>query len=136
MATPFVPGGAGAAIKAARTADKATDALRAMKRGIESEKRVLRDMGLEKNTRLQKVKLKGTEEPVTVIPDAITKDRVIEIKDAKAVYNTRQIKGEIEYAKQNGKQFELVIGEKTHVSSEISKDETIIITRRKDLGPQ
>ena len=29
MATPFVPGGAGAAIKAARTADKATDALRA-----------------------------------------------------------------------------------------------------------
>ena len=27
-------------------------------------------------------------------------------------------------------------GEKTHVSSEISKDETIIITRRKDLGPQ
>lgn len=28
MATPFVPGGAGAAIKAARTADKATDALR------------------------------------------------------------------------------------------------------------
>ena len=49
------------------------------------------------------------------------------------VYNTKQIKAERQVAKESGKQFEIVTGEKTHVSKKISEDE---IVRRKDIGPK
>ena len=56
------------------------------------------------------------------------------IKDAKAVYNTKQIQGEYQAAKKAGYDFKIVTGEKTHVSSNIPSDVEII--RRSDLGPQ
>ena len=45
VATPFVPGGAGAAIKAARTADKATDALRLESKVFDETKQSARFVG-------------------------------------------------------------------------------------------
>ena len=62
-----------------------------------------------------------------------TASKIIEIKDTKSVYNTKQIKAERQVAKESGKQFEIVTGEKTHVSKKISEDE---IVRRKDIGPK
>ena len=62
--------------------------------------------------------------------------RIIRISltfDYKSVYNTKQIKAERQVAKESGKQFEIVTGEKTHVSKKISEDE---IVRRKDIGPK
>ena len=132
-AIPGLPAGASKALKAA---DKAADAAKAMKRGIESEKRVLKEIGEVKNTKAETVRLKGTKETVTTIPDAVTDTKVIEIKDAKAVYNTKQIRAEQEFAKKSGKQFELIIGEKTYLPKKIEKNDKIHIWRRKDLGPQ
>lgn len=57
-----------------------------------------------------------------------------EVKDTKAVYNTSQIQGEYNAAKEAGYDFKIVTGEKTHVSSNIPSDVEII--RRSDLGPQ
>lgn len=57
-----------------------------------------------------------------------------EIKDTKAVYNTSQIQGEYNAAREAGCEFTIVTGNKTHVSSKIPSDVEII--RRSDLGPQ
>ena len=43
-----------------------------MKRGVLNEKKVLKDMGLEKNAKTHTTILKETNEVVTTIPDAIT----------------------------------------------------------------
>lgn len=159
---PCVPGGVGAALKASRAADKVldatkaldkasdavktadnvtdavkstdktTDALSAMKRGKESEARVLDDMGLTKNTKSQTVNVPNTGK-VTTIPDAETATAVYEIKDAKNVYNTKQIQAERIHAKKTGKQFFIIVGENTHVSKNIPENEII---RRSDLGPR
>ena len=136
---PYVPAGAS---KLAKGADKAVDAVKAtaktgessldaMRRGVESEKRVLMDMGLEKNTQRLKVEKDGVER--TVIPDAVDANTVYEIKDAKRVSNTKQIRAERQKAKEEGKKFRIITGERTHVSSKIPEEEII---RRKDLGPQ
>lgn len=70
---------------------------------------------------------------VTVIPDAITNIKVIEIKDVKSLSNTKQIKGERQVAQDIGKDFTIITGEKTHVSGNIPAGE---IVRRSDIGPQ
>lgn len=72
-------------------------------RGIETEKKVLAVLGLPKNTRC----ING------VIPDAIGKTSVVEVKDAKKVSLSRQIRNEIAVADQQGKRFVLVITERT-----------------------
>jgi hypothetical protein len=77
--------------------------------------------------------LPETNEFVTTIPDAINDTKIIEVKDVKNLYNTKQIKAERQVAKDEGKTFEIFTGEKTHVSRKIPKEEII---RRKDLGPQ
>ena len=140
MLTPFAPAGAGAIIKAYRTAEKVSDAgkatnkfRQAVMRGIQSEKRVLQDMGLTKNTKkIASTTKDGT--PINVIPDAVKDGVMYEIKDAKAVYDTKQIQGEYQAAKKAGYDFKIVTGEKTHVSPNIPSDVEII--RRSDLGPQ
>lgn len=129
---PGVPGGAGVLIKAGRNADRATDAVKAMERGRQSEKRVLQEIGEVKNTKRETTTLKTGEE-ITVIPDAVNKKNVIEIKDTKTVSNTKQIQGERQVAKDTGKELKIITGEKTHVSKNIPESE---IVRRKDLGPQ
>ncbi len=139
-ALPLVPAGAGSAIKAYRAADNSGDVgkvankiRQAVMRGIQSEKRVLKDMGLTKNT--SKIASKtNSGKPINVIPDAIQDGVMYEVKDTKAVYNTSQIQGEYRAAKNAGYDFKIVTGEKTHVSSNIPSDVEII--RRSDLGPQ
>ena len=130
---PVIPGGASTAIKAARGANKAGDAIQAMNRERKNEAKVLESIGEAKNTKSMKTTLRDTKEKVTVIPDAVTDTKVIEIKDTKAVYNTKQIRGEQQIAKKEGKKFEIITGEKTHVSGNVKADE---IVRRKDIGPQ
>ena len=53
--------------------------------------------------------------------------------EGKIVNNTKQIRGERQVAKDTGKEFKIITGEKTHVSGNIPEREII---RRKDLGPQ
>ena len=130
---PFVPGGAGAAIKGARAADKAVDAVQVMNRGRMNEAKVLESIGEVKNTKKITTTLPDTKEIVTVIPDAVTDTKLIEIKDTKAVYNTKQIRGERQAAKEIGKKFAIITGEKTHLSKKVEADEII---RRKDIGPK
>ena len=72
-------------------------------RGNETERNVLKTLGLPKNTRC----ING------VIPDAIDKTSVVEVKDAKKVSLSRQIRNEIAVADQQGKRFVLVITERT-----------------------
>ena len=142
VALPVIPGGAGTAIKgvraidkavdAAKTADKAVDGVSAMKRGIQNEAKVLESIGEVKNTAKYTVNLTRREK-VTVIPDAITNAKVIEVKDVKSLSNTKQIRGERQVAQDLGKDFTIITGEKTHVSGNIPTEEII---RRKDIGPQ
>jgi len=47
--------------------------------------------------------------------------------------NTKQIRAERQVAKDKGMDFNIYVGENTHVSSNIPIDEII---RRKDLGPK
>ena len=137
---PYVPAGAsklvkgadkaGDVIKATKAENKAGDA---MKRGIKSEKRVLKEMGLEKNTQKFNTTDGVTGVETNIIPDAVDSKTIYEIKDTKRVSNTKQIQAERATAKDLGKEFKIVTGEKTHVSRTIPENEII---RRTDLGPQ
>lgn len=90
-------------------------------------------MGLSKNT--SKIASKtNSGKSINVIPDAIKDGVMYEIKDTKAVYNTKQIQGEYNAAKEAGYEYKIVTGEKTHVSKEVQSKAEII--RRSDLGPQ
>ena len=123
---PAVPAGGGTAIKAARTANFLDNT----KRGVQSEQRVLNDMRLLKNTK--KIEsITDKKEVINVIPDAIQEGVMYEIKDTKVIYNTRQIQGERNAAKEMGQKYKIVTGKNTHVSHKISQDEII---RRNDLG--
>ena len=130
MAVPFVPAGASKVVKIAR---KSEDVGSSIIRGRISETKVLQEIGEVKNTLQKKSILPETNEIVTTIPDAINDTKIIEIKDVKRLSNTRQIRAERQVAKDEGKTFEIITGEKTHVSKNIPKEE---IVRRKDLGPQ
>lgn len=101
-----------------------------MARGRASETRVLDDLGLPKNT--QRVR---TAEGAS-IPDALTRTRSIEIKDAANVSLTRQLRIQTEAARASGRQPLLITGERTCVSGPcvqaFGRDNII---RRSDLGP-
>lgn len=89
-------------------------------------------MGLTKNT--SKIASRtNSGKPINVIPDAVKDGVMYEVKDTKAVYNTSQMQGEYNAAKEAGYKFKIITGKKTHVSSSISPENTI---RRKDIGPQ
>ncbi len=145
VVVPFVPAGAGTALKAYRTADKVVDVVQAgnkidktadfqknMVRGIQNEKKVLNDMGLTKNTKKFDSET-NAKKSINVIPDAIQDGMMYEVKDTKTLSNTKQIQGERNAAKMTGLDFKIVTGEKTHASKHIPQNEII---RRTDLGPQ
>ena len=121
-AVPFATGG-GAAVRASGNAAEA------MARGRASEQRVLKEMGLEKNT--EKV---STAEG-KAIPDAKTATTSVEIKDTKTVSATAQVRIQTDAAKASGKESVLVTGTNTKVSGPAAEAFDKII-RREDLGPK
>jgi uncharacterized protein RhaS with RHS repeats len=121
-AVPFASGG-GAAVRASHNAAEA------MARGRVSEQRVLKEMGLEKNT--EKV---STSEG-KAIPDAMTSTASVEVKDTKNVSATSQVRIQTEAAKASGKESVLVTGTNTKVSAPAAQAFDKII-RRDDLGPK
>lgn len=68
----------------------------AMKRGVESEKKILKRIGEEKNTK------KFATSNGNVIPDVVSGDALHEIKDVKEISNVRQLRREKEVAKKQG----------------------------------
>jgi RHS repeat-associated protein len=97
-------------------------------KGAASETKVLNDLGVSKNTE----KVAGTEGKS--IPDFQTKTSVGEIKDAKQVSNTKQLRIQKEAAKQSGRQHELHTGTNTHVTKPAADGTKVV--RRDDLGPK
>jgi hypothetical protein len=97
-------------------------------RGAASEARVLKELGLVKNSRWV------TTAKGRAIPDALTDTASIEIKDAAYVSATRQLQIQTEAAKISGRESILIIGTKTKISGEVWKLFNRII-RRSDLGP-
>ena len=128
MAIPGLPAGM-TKLKYADDLTKTT----ATVRGIRNEAKVIEDIGEVKNTVRKTTVLPETNEIVTTIPDVISNTKVIEIKDVKKLSNTKQIRAERQVAKDEGKTFEIITGEKTNISKNIPKEEII---RRKDIGPQ
>jgi len=98
-------------------------------RGRESEKRVLEDMGEQKNT--QKV----SSQEGNSIPDINNSNYLGDIKDTQRVTNTKQIRIQRDAANQAGKQHIVVAGTNTKVSSTVTSQGTQVI-RRDDLGPK
>ena len=120
-----VPGGK-AALKGG---SKVVDAVQGhLARGRRNEARVLEELGLPKNTR----KVSGREG--RSIPDVLTDAMSVEIKDAKRVYSTRQLRIQAEAAGRSGQKPILITGEKTCVSAWCN--EMFEVLRRSDLGPQ
>jgi hypothetical protein len=105
----------------------------ATERGLKNEAKVLEDMKVPKNNKTFSVKDPKTGKQINVKPDGIDKSKVLEIKDTKRVSDTKQIRGEREVARQQGKKFKIATGKKTHVSKKIPESELI---RRKDIGPK
>jgi hypothetical protein len=98
-------------------------------RGAASEARVLKDLGLVKNTRWVTT-AKGRS-----IPDALTNTMSIEIKDTAYVSAIRQLQIQTEAAKISGRESILIIGTKTKISGKVLELFNRII-RRSDLGPR
>jgi RHS repeat-associated protein len=129
----FTGGEEGAAAKGVEMG--AEDASKAMggivangKKGIASETSVLKDLGVPKNTE----SVVGKEGKS--IPDFQTSAKVGEIKDAKQVSNTKQLRIQKEAAHSSSRQHELHTGTKTHVTKPAAKGTKVI--RRADLGPK
>ena len=151
LATPFASAGAGVAIKAVRGVDKVADTAKAakaadnvadaakevshvseMRRGVANEAKTIEKLGETKNTKSLTGHLKDGSERTT-IPDINNSTTIGEIKDTKAVYNTKQIQAERDVAHRAGKEFKIYTGTNTHVSSNIPESE---IVRLPWLGPQ
>lgn len=98
-------------------------------RGLTAETRVLKELGLKKNT-----KTVSTAEGRSV-PDALTDTLSVEIKDAARVARTSQVRIQTEAARNSGRESVLITGEKTCVSGPCARSFDRII-RRSDLGPQ
>jgi RHS repeat-associated protein len=105
----------------------------AMQRGVKNEAKAIAEEGLTKNTKTFKTTDIKTGKTVNVKPDAIDAKKVTEIKDAKRVSNTEQIRGERQVAKDQGKKFQIITGDKTKVSKRIPENE---IKKVPYLGPK
>jgi hypothetical protein len=101
----------------------------AMKRGRENEKRVLKDIGQEKNNATHSTSHGDT------IPDFENTRQVGDIKDTRVVANTKQMKAEREVASSTGREHVIVTGDNTKATKPLLDSSTRII-RRPDIGPQ
>ena len=99
-----------------------------VERGLSSEARVLDDLGLEKN----RTPVRTGEGKA--VPDALTSDELVEIKDTLCVSCTRQVRIETDAAAASGRRSVLVTGTNTRVTPQ-AEDAFDEIIRRDDLGP-
>ena len=97
-------------------------------RGRVSEGRVLDDMGLPKNTE------KVSAQEGNSIPDFVDDTKLGDVKDAKSVSNTRQLRIQRDVANKRGLDHVVVTGKTTNVRPTVTRAGTKII-RRPDLGP-
>ena len=100
-----------------------------MQRGLEAEARVLKDLGLDRNTS------KVSTSEGSSIPDARNARVCVEIKDCAVVSNTRQMRIQTESARASGRQFVLITGTDSKVRPTLEENLDQIV-RRNDLGPQ
>jgi len=98
-------------------------------RGRAAEARVLKELGLTKNT--QKV----TTAEGTSIPDALTRTQSIEIKDALSVSLTKQLEIQTTAAREAGRESVLITGAGTRIFGPVERAFDNIL-RRTDLGPR
>jgi RHS repeat-associated protein len=133
-AIPFATG-VGGAIRAGNKIDNAIDAGKAAsnivdagKRGRQSEARVLDALGEAKNTK----KVQGCEG--CSIPDYQNATTIGEIKDAKRVTDSPQLRIQREAAANSNRAHVVQTGTNTKVSSTVERRSTV--RRREDLGPQ
>ncbi|XMO95439.1 RHS repeat-associated core domain-containing protein, partial [Hyphococcus formosus] len=134
-ASLFVPGPEDLVIAVA-AAKLGTNALKgvkgaetAMQRGVRNEAKVLKEMGLEKNT------AKVSSPEGNSVPDALTSTKSVEIKDTKSVCCSQQVRIQTDAAKASDRESVLVTGTKTDVNDNAKRAFDTII-RRDDLGPQ
>jgi hypothetical protein len=98
-------------------------------RGAAAEARVLRDLGLARNTQ-SVITAEGRS-----IPDALTQTMSVEIKDAAYVSATRQLRIQSGAASASGRKSILITGAETKISRKVWEIFNRVI-RRSDLGPQ
>jgi len=98
-------------------------------RGRAAEARVLKELGLTKNT--QKV----TSVEGNAIPDALTRTQSIEIKDALCVSCTAQLRIQTQAAREAGRESVLITGKETRIFGPV-KEAFDKIIQRTDLGPR
>jgi RHS repeat-associated protein len=115
------------AVEAGRAAEHLIEANRA--RGVESEARVLKQLGEAKNTG----KVHGCEG--CSIPDYQNATTIGEIKDAARVDNTRQLRIQRDAAVASGRQHVVQAGTNAKVSRKVEEAGTVV-KRREDLGPR
>jgi hypothetical protein len=97
-------------------------------RGIRAEARILAALGETKNTRPVITQHGRT------IPDFENATQVGEIKDAKRVAMSAQLRAQLEHAQATGRAHVVVTGTRTHVTATV--EDASIVIRRDDLGPQ
>jgi len=97
-------------------------------RGRKNEKKVLDDIGENKNTKKESTSHGDT------IPDFENNKQVGDIKDTKKASDTKQMKAQREVAEKSGREHVVITGQKTKVSKPLGEKSTII--RRDDIGPQ
>ena len=133
LGTILPGGGYGTGAKAVTKEVVKETSKEAMQRGVKNEAKAIAEEGLTKNTKTFTTIDPKTGKEVAVKPDAIDAKKVSEVKDTKTVSNTAQIRGEREVAKKQGKEFEIITGDKTKVSKTIPEKE---VKRVPYLGPQ
>ena len=135
-AIPFATG-IGAAIRAGSKVEHAVEAGRAAEhlieanrlRGVESEARVLRELGEAKNTE----KVLGREG--ASVPDYANRTTIGEVKDTQRVTNSRQVRIQREAAEASGRRHVVHTGTNTKVSGKVEAGATRV-QRHGDLGPR
>lgn len=96
---------------------------------MEPEARLLRELGLSKNT------MPVWTEEGSAIPDALTADLLIEIKDTATVTLTRQLRIMIGAARDTGRTSLLYVGPNTEVAAEVAEGFTDV-KKIEYLGPR
>ena len=129
-ALPFVP-----AIGVLRHAGKIDNALNAMKRGLQNEKKVLKSEGLTKNTRLISAPDPKTGKMGRTIPDAIRSNgQTVDVKDQKYLRDSPQLRRQSAISARKRQKGQVIVGKKTRVVKAVEK--RMDIKQRRDIGPE